>query len=159
MFNRTKILLSNNLPSSTNTLLVPHHPRGLILEISSNSCTCKHLSNQLLLYFAPLEVDSNNLTLIRFKPRQIESRERERKRKIFFVFTLGSIVIDTQATKRRRNTQVYTVWRTKLNWNANRDTTRAYVAVRIVTSCAGGLPTLLRPGSPSVFLSCHWCAI
>lgn len=29
------------------------------------------------------------------------------------------------------------MWRTKLNWNANRDTTRAYVAVRVVTSCAG----------------------
>lgn len=31
----------------------------------------------------------------------------------------------------RRNTELHTVWRTKLNWNANRDTTtRVYVAVR-----------------------------
>lgn len=51
-----------------------------------------------------------------------------------------------------------TVWRTKLNWNANRDTTRESTSPYVVTSCAGGLPTLLRPVTaclPIVSLVCN----
>lgn len=132
------------------------------LEISSiHANTC-----QINFYFAPFEVDSaNNFTLIRLKPRQPNERKREREKNLLHLryfdryLAIGtSDKCDGRPTW-RRNTELQTVWRTKLNWNANRDTTRESTSPYVVTSCAGGLPTLLRPGSPPVCLSCHWCAI